>query len=365
MEKQIAKEFALESVVKTAVQIPGVKVNRNKFLAEVFSFVPEKINEIVELGPIAAGITREDLQRLSKKHILKRTSESSAASFVAGLPGGFAMAATIPADVLQFFGMAVRLAQELSYLYGACDLWDGKEINEERVNNQLLLYIGTMFGVSGAVSGVRVLTTQLSKTVLKKLPQKALTETFWYPIVKQIGKALGIRVTKNAVAQGVSKVVPIVGGVVSGTLNFASMYPMANRLQETLDKACFAYSEEEFLQDVEIVEQTDENGKIEADLTFLEKITRDVKDGSGKLAEGVKNSSEKLSQGVKSGMKTIGGSISGAFSRIKANTENKKKPDMDKTLETIEKLAQLRDAGILTEEEFDHKKKELLGIDMN
>ena len=32
------------------------------------------------------------------------------------------MAATIPADVLQFFGMALRLAQELSYLYGAKDL---------------------------------------------------------------------------------------------------------------------------------------------------------------------------------------------------------------------------------------------------
>ena len=93
-----------------------------------------------------------------------------------------------------------------------------------------------MFGVSGAVSGVRVLTTQLAKTTAKKLPQKALTKTFWYPIVKQIGKALGVRVTKSTVASGVSKIVPIIGGVVSGSLNFASMLPMANRLQGTLDK---------------------------------------------------------------------------------------------------------------------------------
>ena len=27
---------------------------------------------------------------------------------------------------------------------------------------------------------------------LKKLPQKALTKTFWYPMVKQIGKVLGM-----------------------------------------------------------------------------------------------------------------------------------------------------------------------------
>ena len=33
-----------------------------------------------------------------------------------------------------------------------------------------MLYCGVMFGVSGAVSGVRVLSTQLSKTALKKIP---------------------------------------------------------------------------------------------------------------------------------------------------------------------------------------------------
>ena len=67
------------------------------------------------------------------------------------------MAATIPADVMQFFGMALRLAQELSYLYGAHDLWQGGQVDDERVQNQLILYCGVMFGVSGAVSGVRVL----------------------------------------------------------------------------------------------------------------------------------------------------------------------------------------------------------------
>ena len=88
------------------------------FLAESFSSTPDKIQEIIEQGPIAAGISRDELQVLAKKQILKRTSESSAASFVAGIPGGWAMAATIPADVMQFFGMALRLAQELSYLAG-------------------------------------------------------------------------------------------------------------------------------------------------------------------------------------------------------------------------------------------------------
>ena len=33
----VEKEVALESVITTAVQIPGVKVNRRKFLSETFA----------------------------------------------------------------------------------------------------------------------------------------------------------------------------------------------------------------------------------------------------------------------------------------------------------------------------------------
>lgn len=180
------------------------------------------------------------------------------ASFVAGIPGGLAMAATIPTDVLQFFGMSLRLAQELSYLYGAQDLWDDEKIDDDKVKNQLILYCGVMFGVSGAVSGVRVLSTQLSKTALKKIPQKALTKTFWYPILKKIANFIGISLTKKTFAQGISKAVPVIGGFISGGINFASMMPMANKLNDTLDKATFNYSDEEFNKDIEIIMNSDE-----------------------------------------------------------------------------------------------------------
>ena len=168
-EEDLAKQMMLEEVITKAVQIPGVKVNRKQFLAEQFATKKDNLEEILDKGPIEAGIKKEDINLISKKLILARTSQSSIASFVAGIPGGLAMAATIPADVLQFFGMSLRLAQELSYLYGAQDLWENGNINNDKVKNQLILYCGVMFGVSGAVSGVRVLSTQLSKTALKKI----------------------------------------------------------------------------------------------------------------------------------------------------------------------------------------------------
>lgn len=123
MSEQNEKEVSLESIITSAVQIPGVKISRDKFLAETFVSEDFPIQDILDMGPVAAGISQERLTAIANKLILKRTSQSSIASFAAGIPGGLAMAATIPADVLQFFGMALRLAQEISYLYGAQDLW--------------------------------------------------------------------------------------------------------------------------------------------------------------------------------------------------------------------------------------------------
>lgn len=327
------KQLALENVITTAIQIPGVKVNRNKFLTELFATEDVAIQEVLDCGPISAGISQKRIAAIAHKHILKRTSQSSAASFVAGIPGGLAMAATIPADVMQFFGMALRLAQELSYLYGAQDLWQGGQVDDERVQNQLLLYCGVMFGVSGAVSGVRVLSAQIAKTTLKKLPQKALTKTFWYPMIKQIGKAVRIKVTKSTVAKGVSKVVPIIGGVISGSLNFASMIPMAHRLMDALDSASFGYTQEEFEKDIIEIENLVEQ---ETDIPLESKSAKE------KLAE--------------SGQKAKD-TISDFFSRKK----QKDTPKEDETpIELIKKLADLRDAEIISDEEFERKKAELL-----
>ncbi len=337
MEEVTTKEYALENIVSSAVKIPGIKVNRAKFLGSVFAQRAESVDEILDKGSIEAGVSREDLRAIAKRHILKRTSESSAASFLAGIPGGLAMAATIPADIMQFFGMAIRLAQELSYLYGGQDLWEDNKLSEERVRSQLILYIGAMFGVSGAVSGVRVLTTQIAKTTLKKLPQKALTKTFWYPIIKQIGKAIGVRVTKTTVAHGVSKAIPVIGGVISGTLNFATMKPMADRLLEAIDKASFDYSDDELAADIETIEEA----QIEPE----------------------EEEKPKLKEQLSKGIKVVGGGAAGAINKLKLGIGSKKKTeDMDKTLETIEKLAKLKEEGILSEEEFSAKKKELLGL---
>lgn len=336
--KQLSNNISLEDIITTSIKIPGVKVNRDKFLAEQFAGTGANIQDIINLGPIDACISREDISNTANKLIIKRTSQSSVASFVAGIPGGLAMAATIPADVMQFFGMALRLAQELSYLYGGGDLWVDGQIDDEKVKSQLIMYCGVMFGVSGAVSGVRVLSTQIAKTTLKKLPQKALTKTFWYPMIKQIGKALSIKVTKATVAQGISKAIPVIGGVISGGLNFASMMPMAKRLSTALDKAAFDYNEDEYEADLDIIDKM-ANGEV-------------IVENESDKKEEIK---QKLSDTINDAKKGVS-SIIGKFGQ-KNNSVQKSDP-----IEDIKKFKELLDIGVITQEEFNKKKKELLNL---
>ena len=67
-QTKIEKEVALENVITSAVQIPGVKVNRNKFLSETFASENVVIQDILDYGPIEAGISQEKLSKLAQEH---------------------------------------------------------------------------------------------------------------------------------------------------------------------------------------------------------------------------------------------------------------------------------------------------------
>ena len=282
-------------VIATAIQIPGVKVNRENFLLNTFKNENSAMrNKIMDVGPVKAGISRRELRRLAELTINSRTVASTTASFLAGLPGGIAMAATIPADTLQFFGVALRLAQELSYLYGEDDLWVDGNLNMEKVTGQLIVYCGVMFGVGGASAAVRVVSSAFGKQALKKLPQMALTKTFYYPIVKAVAKAIGVKMTKGVFAKGVSKAIPIVGGIVSGGLTFVSMRPMGKRLAAEFDEVNFDYSAKEFQDDWE--EMVEEYDIVDVETSTTNQATEKQKEKS--WTEKLKEAKELLDMGI-------------------------------------------------------------------
>lgn len=273
MEKDKDNTLAIDVLAK-AIALPGVKVNREEFLVSVFKKAgSEKREKILKEGPIKAGYSREELKRLAKRLVNERSLTSSGASFAAGLPGGIAMVGTIPADTIQFYGIALRLAQEIAYLYGADDLWENGDVDLEKVTNQLILYCGVMFGVSGAGATLKLMSTAMSKQALKKLPNKALTKTIYYPIIKKIAIFFGMKMNKDIFAKGVSKVIPVVGGVVSGGLTLASMRPMGMRLVNEFDEVNFDYTDEDYKNDLEEVMDI-----IEADSKIIDAFDDDFEE---------------------------------------------------------------------------------------
>ena len=246
----------VELIIVNALKIPGVKVDRKEFLVKTFGdkLSSDKISLLIDKGPLDVGISKEQINRIAKSLVNKRTLQSSGTSFAAGLPGGWAMAATVPVDTLQFFGVALRLSQELAYIFGYKDFWDDEELDLERVRSELILFLGVMFGVGSAASSLKVLSSKMAQQTLKRLPQKALTKTFYYPIVKKIAALIGVKMTKDTFAKGISKLIPVVGGVVSGGLTYTSMTKMGNRLRNTMYDS-LNYSPQEFQKDMDEIKR--------------------------------------------------------------------------------------------------------------
>lgn len=182
----MAEQDLAMQVLQQVVKLPVVKVDRSKFLVDKFSkeLGPQDIPTLLEQGPTSL-LSQEILDRVANACIRDNVLLASGTSVLAGLAGGLAMAITIPADVAQFYAFSLKLAQELGYIYGYEDLWASREELSEDAQNTLLLYLGVMLGVNGTAALLRAGGITIAKQVMKTVPNKALTKTLWYPILKK------------------------------------------------------------------------------------------------------------------------------------------------------------------------------------
>ena len=124
-----------------ASQLPMVKVNREGILKTRFKDSPY-LDKIIADGPTAVFTTKA-LRKEAEKIINDMTTKRSLISFAAGLPGNpFTAVAAGTADIVQYFGFALNLSQQIAYLFGEDELFvgEGKEISEE-VQIRLIAYL--------------------------------------------------------------------------------------------------------------------------------------------------------------------------------------------------------------------------------
>lgn len=230
-------QYAIDFLMKV-VRLRGVRIERVNFLQQELrklGLSDEAIEQAVASTPLQAGVPLEDLDTLARSAIRFETNKSASMSFLSGIPGGFAMAATIPADVMQYYAHAFRIMQKLAYLYGWQNFMDNLEQGDDETLGKLTLFLGVMMGVAGASAGLTNFASQIARPALQKqIAKQALTKTSWYPVMKKVLAMVGVKITKDSFAKGITKFVPVAGGVISGGMTLVLLKQQSDRLQDHL-----------------------------------------------------------------------------------------------------------------------------------
>ena len=233
-------DFSL--ILKESASLPLVRIDRKSFLKTALSPYYDKrtVETAIQHNPAYAGIASDEIKKIAKDCIDFETNKVTALSIAAGIPGGIAMIGTVPADLVQYFGHVLRITQKLIYLYGWQELFDENGQMDDATANLLTLFIGVMFGVNGATGAIVKISESAAQKAANSLAQKALTKGVVYPVVKKVATALGVKITKDVFAKSVSKIIPIIGGMASGTVTYLTYKPMAKELRNHLSKLKFA-----------------------------------------------------------------------------------------------------------------------------
>ena len=259
----------IEDVIIMGLQIPGIGISRDDFLrAELIKDFPrETIEDAVKYNPAHAGITPKQIEKYAEEVIKYERNCVSGISAALGMPGGAAMAATIPADIAQYYGYMLRVAQKLLYLYGfpQIDITEkGKKFDTETLNI-LTLCMGVMYGVAGASNAIKSVAKALGNGVQKQLMKKALTKGTIYPIVKSISKWFGVRMTKEVFTGFFKHAIPVVGGVIGGGLTYVSFKPCCDKLKASLEDTLLSNPDHASTEEEDIIIDTVELEEIEHD----------------------------------------------------------------------------------------------------
>ncbi len=230
--------ISFDSAMDLASKVPMSRIDRSTFLRNELQkyCTKEQIEIAIKFNPAKAGIDIDIIRPIAKVCIAEETKMATATSFVSGLPGGFAIPVAVSADGVQLFVRMLRIIQKLAYLYGWPDFYqNGRKLDSE-TKNLMVAFLGVMFGVRQAVNLIAKFAESLAAQVGKKIASRALTKTMWYPILKSVLSAVGVKLTKDVFGRGVSKVVPLLGGVISGALTYTTFKPMSEKLRKHLEE---------------------------------------------------------------------------------------------------------------------------------
>ena len=228
----------LEDVIIKGLKTPGIKINRAEFLAKTLKkrFPQETIDAAIAESPMRANIAQAEIAKMANEAINFERTCVSGISAALSAPGGVAMVATVPADLMQYYAYLLRMAQKLLYLYGfpQIDTEETGEKFDDGTMNTLILCFGVMYGVAGANKALLTVARALGAGLSKKFMQTAVTKGTIYPVLKAILKCFNVKLTKQLASKAINHSLPVIGGVIGGGITFFSFKSCGEKLKKTL-----------------------------------------------------------------------------------------------------------------------------------
>ncbi len=190
-----------------------------------------------------------DSQTAAKSFINYQIAKCTTSGFVTGLGGLITLPVAVPANIANVMYVQIRMIACLAYM-------GGYDVNSDQVQtmvyaclagiamDQVLKKVGVQVGVKFATAMVK----KIPGTVLTKINQKV-----GFRLLTKFG-------TKGVVNLG--KAVPLVGGVISGGLDFAETKIIANRAYKMFilnDFSSDKKNDDEDMEDIDfVVDNTEE-----------------------------------------------------------------------------------------------------------
>lgn len=236
LDDVVAQLPTFGEVVGQASRLPGVAVKREWYFAEVFGRkYADKVAIAIATTPCQAGLTGKQIEKFAKSSIGKESRRTTLISMATGIPGGAAVAATIPADLVQLYGHLMRAIQKLSYLYGWRDFvrLDGRE-PDAATRAALILFLGSMSKVEQANEALgQVARLRMGSFADQALRDAMLTAEI-QTVVEETSVVLGDRLTRRLTGQVVDKAIPVAGGIISGIVTRGDFGSMCDALHRQL-----------------------------------------------------------------------------------------------------------------------------------
>jgi hypothetical protein len=215
---------AWDHVLATVLRLPGAKLDRASFLRSALAphCSATDVERAIRTTPAKAGLDPAAIRAAARSAIKWHRAGVTALSFAGGLPGGWWIAGTMPADLAQYFWHLLVVSQKLAYLHEWPSLFaDGVDAGDTKL--VLTLFVGVMLGVQGA------------REALGGFSRAAFTKLALYRTARVVKQLIAAGLTRKGLAESIGRAVPLVGGVVAGTFTWVAFGKGCQRLLEQLE----------------------------------------------------------------------------------------------------------------------------------